>query len=106
MKHYFKFTFFLVFQTLVINSWGQQNIALEHIQVYSSINPTATYWKLPSDMHPILNALDTGIFSKLKFQRDTNFVTKAVYLSKQNQLGKINIDWTETRKFDYHAYLE
>jgi hypothetical protein len=106
MKHYFKFTFFLVFQTLVINSWGQQNIALEHIQVYSSINPTATYWKLPNDLHPILNALDTGIFSKLKFQRDTNIVTKAVYLSKQNQLGKINIDWTETRKFDYHAYLE
>ncbi len=106
MKPSFKFILFLLCQTLFLNSWGQKKLALEQIQVYSSINPTAKYWQLPEDIHPILNALDAGFFSKLDLTRDTNIVTKSLYLTKQNQLGKININWANTRDFDYHAYLE
>jgi len=106
MKRHFKLIIFLVCQTLVIQSWGQEKLAFEQIQVYSSINPTANYWKLPNDLHPILNALDSGIFSKVGFQRDTNIVTKTNYLTKQNQLGKININWLDTKDYTHHAYLE
>ena len=106
MKPSFKFILFFLCQSLFLNSWGQKKMALEQIQVYSSINPTAKYWQLPTDIQPILTALDTGFFSKLSLTRDTNIVTKAMYLTKQNQLGKININWATTRDYDYHAYLE
>ena len=54
MRRYYSFIIFLLCQTWVLNGWGQQKLVLEQIQVYSSINPTASYWKLPSDMKWIL----------------------------------------------------
>lgn len=91
---------------MALSSWGQQKIALEQIQVFSSINPTASYWQLPNNIQPLLQALDTGLFLKMGMRRDTSIVTKQIHLTKQNQLGKININWSGTRDFDFHAYLE
>jgi hypothetical protein len=107
MRHYTKLIILLLSQTLFLNSWGQEKkLALEQIQAYSTIQPAGKYWKLPTDINPILNALDTGILLKLGLQRDTSIVTKTLHLNKPNQLGKININWEATRDFDYHAYLE
>ena len=106
MRRYYSFIIFLLCQTWVLNGWGQQKLVLEQIQVYSSINPTASYWKLPSDITPIIKAIDSGILLKMGLPRDTNIVTKEFYLTKQSQLGKININWMASRDYDYHAYLE
>jgi len=106
MRRYYSFIFFLLCQSFAFNSWGQKKLALEQIQVYSSINPTAKYWQLPTNINPILNALDSGFFLKLDLQRDTQVLTKSLYLNKLNQLGKINVNWATTRDYDFHAYLE
>jgi hypothetical protein len=106
MRRYYSFIFFLLCQSFAFNSWGQKKLALEQIQVYSSINPTAKYWQLPTNINPILNALDSGFFLKLDLQRDTQVLTKSLYLTKLNQLGKINVNWATTRDYDFHAYLE
>ena len=89
MRRYYSFIIFLLCQTWVLNGWGQQKLVLEQIQVYSSINPSASYWKLPSDITPIIKAIDSGILLKMGLPRDTNIVTKEFYLTKQSQLGKI-----------------
>jgi hypothetical protein len=106
MKYLSKAFFFIAFYLMSATSWGQQKIALEQIQVFSTINPTATYWKLPDNIQPLLDALDSGLFSKMGLIRDTAFATKEVDLIKQSQLGKININWSATRNLDYHAYVE
>lgn len=107
MRHFAKLIILLLCQTLVFTSWGQEKkLALEQIQAYSTIQPTGKYWKLPTDISSLINALDTGMFLKLGLQRDTSITTKTFHLNKSNQLGKININWEATRDFDYHAYLE
>ncbi len=106
MKYLFRALFFIGFYVMHLPSWGQEKIALEQIQVFSSINPSATYWQLPTNIQPLLDALDSGLFLKLGLSRDTSITTKAIRLSKQIQLGKININWLATRNFDYHAYVE
>lgn len=106
MSRFYPIIIFLFCQTFAYNSWGQKKLALEQIQVYSTINPTAKYWQLPVNVQPLINALDSGFFLKLDLQRDTQIRTKELYLTKQNQLGKININWSETRDYDFHAYLE
>jgi hypothetical protein len=106
MKYLYRALFLIGFYVMALSSWGQQKIALEQIQVFSSINPTASYWQLPNNIQPLLQALDTGLFLKMGMRRDTSIVTKQIHLTKQNQLGKININWSGTRDFDFHAYLE
>ena len=99
--------FFAFFLPWIFNdSFAQTKLALEQIQIYSSLHPTANYWHLPSDMSPILNALDTGIFAKLNLQRELTYPTQQKELSKQNQLGKITIDWSKSHAIPTHAYLE
>jgi hypothetical protein len=106
MRRYYPVLLLLFCQSFVLKSWGQKKLALEQIQVFSTINPNASYWNLPKDIQPILNALDSGIFLKLGLNRDLNIVPTTLKLAKQTQLGKININWTATRDYDYHAYLE
>ncbi len=106
MRRYYPLLILLFCQSFILKSWGQKKLALEQIQVYSSINPSASYWNLPKDIQPILNALDSGIFLKLGLSRDVLIVPTGLKLTKQNELGKININWTATRDYDYHAYLE
>ena len=106
MRRYYLLLILLFCQSFVLKSWGQQKLAFEQIQVFSTLNPTANYWNLPKDIQPILNALDSGIFLKLGLKRDVRIETNSLKLTKQPQLGKININWAATRDYDYHAYLE
>jgi len=104
---------FLVFSLLCsvqgnaqMNSRPLPLVAVEQIQAYSYLNPSASYWKIPENINPILEALDTSLFVTLKMQREKNYTTLQVALSKTSQLGKIKIDWTRSRDIPYHAYLE
>jgi hypothetical protein len=86
--------------------FGQSKVALEQIQIYSSFHNNANYWRLPANISPLINALDSGVFAILSIERDNNYPTKKRELTKQNQVGKINIDWTISKNIPYHAYLE
>ena len=89
-----------------VNNFAQSNIALEQIQVYSITHPNENYWQLPADITPIETALDSGIFKELNLKRASQFSTQRKILTKQNQVGKIVINWDATRNLPYHAYLE
>ena len=52
-----------------IVGYTQNNLVVEQIQVYSSLNPNATYWQLPANINPILAALDKGYFAELNLQK-------------------------------------
>ena len=84
----------------------QTKIALEQIQIFSSYHSNANYWRLPANISPLMNALDSGLFSILSLERDNSYPTKKRELTKQNQVGKINIDWTDSKNIPFHAYLE
>lgn len=88
-----------------IVGYTQNNLVVEQIQVYSSLNPNATYWQLPANINPILAALDKGYFAELNLQRE-NKNTLQKTLTKANQMGKIVIDWSNSSTIQYHAYLE
>jgi hypothetical protein len=85
---------------------GQSQIALEQIQIYSTTQPKLNYWRLPEDISSIEKALDTGLFRKLSLQRIDQSKVIRKELTKQSQVGKINIDWEQTRAVPFHAYLE
>ncbi len=101
---YFLPLFILLF--IHSNGFGQSTVVLEQIQVYSSLNPNAKYWQLPDDITGIQKALDAGIFKESNLQRLTSFLTVKKTLTKQNQVGKITLNWEATRNIPYHAYLE
>jgi hypothetical protein len=86
--------------------FSQNNLVVEQIQVYSSLNPNATYWQLPSNVNPILAALDKGYFSELNLQREKNYPLVQKTLTKLNQMGKIVINWENSSTVPYHAYIE
>ncbi len=98
----------LLFIVLVTSTtlMGQPKVALEQIQIYSSYHNNANYWRLPANISPIINALDSGLFSILSIQRDNSYPTTKRELTKQNQVGKIIIDWENSKHIPYHAYLE
>jgi hypothetical protein len=106
MKPFYKFLLLSILYGVSIQATGQSKVALEQIQIYSSIHPNANYWKLPDNLGPILNALDTGIFAKLSLDRDKQYSTKTKMLTKQNQVGKINVDWSASHNIPLHAYIE
>jgi hypothetical protein len=58
------------------------------------------------DITGIQKALDSGIFKEINLQRLTSFSTIKKTLTKQNQVGKITLNWEATRNIPYHAYLE
>ena len=79
---------------------------MEQIQAYSYLNPTASYWKIPANISPILETLDSSLFVTLKMQRDKDYTTTTNALTKLNQAGKIKIDWSNSLTIPYHAYIE
>jgi hypothetical protein len=103
-----KFLFFTLFFNL--QGWSQSTpgptVVVEQIQAYSYLNPTASYWKIPTNINPILESLDTSLFLSLKMERDKGYITTSKTLTKQNQSGKIRIDWSNSLSIPYHAYLE
>jgi hypothetical protein len=102
---------FLVFSLLCsYQGWSQNTstplVVVEHIQAYSYLNPTASYWQIPANINPILETLDTSLFVTLKMQRDKNYTTTTKSLTKLTQAGKIKIDWSNSMQVPYHAYIE
>jgi len=104
---------FLVFSLLISVKGNAQNatksiplVVVEQIQAYSYLNPNASYWKIPANINPILESLDTSLFVTLKIQREKNYTTTTKTLTKLNQLGKIKIDWSNSSQIPYHAYIE
>ena len=102
---------FMVFSLLCsFQGWSQNTsmplVVVEQIQAYSYLNPTASYWQIPSNIHPILETLDTSLFVTLKMQRDKSYTTTTKSLTKLTQAGKIKIDWSNSIQIPYHAYIE
>jgi hypothetical protein len=66
-------TKFLLF-TLVFSfqGWSQNapapTVVVEQIQAYSYLNPSASYWKIPANISPILESLDSSLFVTLKME--------------------------------------
>ena len=104
-------TKFLLFTLLFsFQGWSQNastpKVVVEQIQAYSYLNPTASYWKIPANISPILETLDSSLFVTLKMQRDKDYATTTNALTKLNQAGKIKIDWSNSLTIPYHAYIE
>ena len=101
-------TFLQLLLSLCISivGFGQNKVVLEQIQTYSTIHPKAIYWHLPTNNNSILNALDTGLFAQLDLQRELTILPQYKTLNKQSQIGKLVVDWSNSRAYPYHAYLE
>jgi hypothetical protein len=103
-----KFLFFALLFSF--QGWSQNastpKVVVEQIQAYSYLNPTASYWKIPANISPILESLDSSLFVSLKMQRDKDYTTTTNALTKLNQTGKIKIDWSNSLTIPYHAYIE
>jgi hypothetical protein len=104
---------FLVFSLVFSLHGNAQNttrplplVVVEQIQAYSYLNPTASYWQIPANINPILETLDSSLFVSLKMQRAKDYTTNTKTLTKQNQSGKIKIDWSNSLTIPYHAYIE
>ena len=106
MKPVLKYTACFLLQLIVIITHAQSKVVVEQIQSYSMVSPTANYWHLPNDIDPLLAALDSGLFKEISLSRDKNYKTTALQLSKQNQIGKITIDWSRSANSNLHAYVE
>jgi hypothetical protein len=94
--------------SLCINrvGFGQNKVVVEQIQIYSTLNPKASYWHLPANNTSIINALDSGLFTRLNLQRELTILPQYKELNKQSQIGKLVVDWSNSRNYPYHAYLE
>lgn len=106
MKTVFKYVASLLLPLIVIITHAQSKVVVEQIQSYSMVSPTANYWQLPNDINPLLAALDSGLFKQINLIRDRNYKTNALQLTKQNQVGKITIDWSRSANTNFHAYVE
>ena len=106
MKNKIHLLLFLCFICFLTKGWGQSKVALEQIQIYSTTQPKLNYWHLPQDISTIENILDTGLFRKLNLNRIPEQKPIRRELTKQTQVGKINIDWEQSRNIPFHAYLE
>ena len=106
MKPVLKYTVYFLLQLNVISSQAQSKVVVEQIQSYSMVSPTANYWVLPNDINPLLEAHDSRLFKEINLIRDKNYKTNALQLTKQNQVGKITIDWSRSANSNFHAYVE
>lgn len=106
MKHFFKYIAYLLLQLHCFQTQAQSKVVVEQIQAFSMVSPNANYWHLPNNIGPLLEALDTGLFKQINLTREQNYITKAVQLNKQNQVGKITIDWSRSANTSLHAYVE
>lgn len=106
MKKMIRVGLLILISCTYIIGFSQNNLVVEQIQVYSTLNPNATYWQLPKNVNPILEALDKGYFSELNLQREKIHPVVQKTLTKLNQMGKIVVNWENSTAFPYHAYLE
>lgn len=108
MKKYFCYFSLFILSCISIPAIGQSNqVALEQIQMYSSIRPEGKYWHPnAATVQAFAKTLDTGIFNRLQLQSVYDYPTNIKILTKPNQIGKIVIDWSKSIAIPYHAYLE
>ncbi|MEN9702467.1 MAG: hypothetical protein RIR55_1809 [Bacteroidota bacterium] len=106
MKSILKFSILLSLLFIYSKNYSQGKVVLEQIQVYSTLQPNANYWQLPKDISLIEQSLDSGIFKEFKLEGTREFKPTIKTLTKQSQVGKIVINWENTRSIPYHAYLE
>ncbi len=106
MKPFLKYTAYFLFHLICFTTQAQNKIVVEQIQTYSMVSPTSNYWHFPNDIKSLLEVLDTGLFQQINLARDKNYKTNIIQLTKQNQVGKINIDWTRSANTYAHAYIE
>ncbi|MSP08188.1 MAG: hypothetical protein EXR15_05970 [Chitinophagaceae bacterium] len=106
MKTFLKHTAYFLLQLIAIATHAQSKVVVEQIQSYSMVSPTANYWHLPNDIKPLIEALDSGLFKEINLIRDKNYKTTTLQLTKQNQVGKITIDWSRSANTNFHAYIE
>ena len=106
MKSILKFSIFLSLLFIYNTNYSQEKVVLEQIQVYSTLQPNASYWQLPEDISLMEQTLDSGIFKEFKLERISQIKPTLKNLTKQSQVGKIVINWENTRNIPYHAYVE
>lgn len=106
MKQLKKYLLLLFFISTYSMGHSQSDVVLEQIQIFSTTQPTANYWKLPNDISLLEQTLDSGIFKEYKLTRNKQFKPSIKTLSKQSQVGKIVLNWDSTRNIPYHAYVE
>lgn len=108
MKNIRSYFYLLLLLCTSLKSIGQTNqVVLEQVQMYSSIDPEGKYWHPnPTTIQAFANVLDASIFGNLQLQRVIDYPTKIKILTKQSQIGKIMIDWSKSPSIPYHAYLE
>lgn len=106
MKLLTRYLLLLSLTCVTSSVYSQSEVALEQIQIYSNTQPNLNYWHFPANISFFENALDTGLFKELNFVRSTITPTINKELTKQNQVGKITINWEATRTIPFHAYLE
>jgi len=106
MKSLNSFFQLLLLLCIGMNVYGQNKVVLEQIQTYSTIHPKAIYWHLPTNNSSLFNALDSGLFARLQLERELTILPQYKVLNKQSQIGKLVVDWTNSRAYPYHAYLE
>ena len=106
MQSILKISILLSLVFIYNKNYSQEKVVLEQIQVYSTIQPNANYWQLPKDISLIEQNLDSGIFKEFMLDRTRQFKPIIKTLTKQSQVGKIVINWENTRSIPYHAYLE
>ena len=106
MKPSIKYIFYFLFQLYCFTTQAQSKVVVEQIQTYSMVSPNANYWHLPDDIQELLANLDAGLFQQINLVRDRNYSTKSIKLTKQNQIGKITIDWSRSANANFHAYIE
>ncbi len=106
MKRLKRYLYLLLLTCIVTSVHAQSEVALEQIQIFSNTQPKLNYWHLPENISFIQKALDTGLFKELNIVRSTIAPTIKKELTKQNQVGKISINWEATRNIPFHAYLE
>lgn len=101
-------TFFCVLTGFVFHgkSFAQSAVAVEQIQAYSVMLPSSNYWHIPNHVSGILEALDTGILADLHLVRDKNIAPIIHNITKQNQIGKLAINWSKSADIPFHAYVE
>lgn len=95
-----------LFECIGAIGFAQSNLIIEQIQTYSAVNPTGIYWRLPSNIDPILEAMDNGLFASLNLQRDKQYTPITKILTKDSQMGKITVGGLNDTNTPYHAYLE
>lgn len=106
MKKLIKYIYALLLIVITTSGFSQSEVSLEQIQIFSTTQSKLSYWHLPDNISAIEKALDTGLFKELKLTRSSITPTIKKELTKQNQVGKITVNWEATRTIPFHAYLE